>query len=60
MKIYVSQKGTGHLAVYNTTPQSFIIKFSYLLTQQLWGLSLNFDWMNIKLDLQTFQPLNVI
>ena len=39
------REGEGHLAVYYTSPQSFIIKFSYSLALQLWGLLFNFDWL---------------
>ena len=39
------QGGKGHLAVYCTSLQSFIIMFSYSLAYKLWGLLLNFDWL---------------
>ena len=37
------QGGRGHLPVYYTSPQSFMITFYYSLVKQLWGLLLNFD-----------------
>ena len=40
-----NQGGRGHWTVYYTSPQSFIVKFSYSLAQQLWELLLNFDWL---------------
>ena len=43
LKIYCIQRKRGQWAVYYTSPQSFIITFSYLLAQQLWGLLLNYD-----------------
>ena len=33
----------GAMEVYYTSPQSFMITFSYRLAQQLWGLLLNLD-----------------
>ena len=39
-----NQGGRGHWAVYYTSPQTFILLFSYSLAQQIWGLLLNFDW----------------
>ena len=41
--VVLLQGGRGHWAVYFTSPQSFLITFSYSLAQQLWGLLLNFD-----------------
>ena len=35
--------GRGHWAVYYSSPESFIITFSHVLAQHLWGLLLNFD-----------------
>ena len=52
----IKGEGRGHWAVYYTSPQSFIIAFSYLLAQQLRGLSLNFGNLSVK----TFQPLIVL
>ena len=43
-----------------TSPQSFIIKFSYSLAQQLWGLLMNLIGWFIKLSVQTLQQLIVI
>ena len=48
------QGGRGHCAVYFTSPQSFIIIFSYSVFQQLWELLLNFECV------KTFQLLIVI
>ena len=45
------QDGKGQWAIFYTSPQSFIITFSFSLAEQLWGLLLNFDWL--------FQPLIV-
>ena len=55
------QGGRGHWTVHYTSPQSFIVKFSYLSAGQLWGLllSLLVD-LFIQLSVQTFQPLIVI
>ena len=44
-KMWNTQGGRGHWAVYYASPQSFIIMFSYLLAQQLLGLLLNFNWL---------------
>ena len=57
----IMQGGRVHSAVYFTSPQRFIITFSYSLTLQLWRLSLNLIgcWV-MKLIVQTFQPLTVI
>ena len=41
----VNQGGMGHCAVYYTSPQRFVITFSCMLAQQLWGLSLDFNWL---------------
>ncbi len=38
------QRGREYWAVYLTSPQSFIIAFSYLLALQHLGILLNFDW----------------
>ena len=35
--ILIREEG-GHWAVYYTSSQSFIIKFSYSLAEKLWGL----------------------
>ena len=35
----------GEFFLDSISPQSFIITFSFLLAQQLWGLFLNFDWL---------------
>ena len=37
--------GSGHWAVYYTSPKIFITTFSYSFGQQLWGIVLNFDWL---------------
>ena len=39
----IFQAGSGHWAVYYTSPQSLIITFSYSLIS--WGFLLNFDWL---------------
>ena len=57
------QGGRGQWVVYYTSPQSFMIVFSYSIAQQLWGLLLKFDWLVgwfIKFSVKTFQPLIVI
>ncbi len=41
----LNREGEGHWVVYYTSPQRFIITFSYSLPQQLWELLLNFFWM---------------
>ena len=41
--IMIYQGGRGHWAVYYTSPQIFLLKFSYSLAFQLWGLLTNFD-----------------
>ena len=41
---YVFLREGGETAYY-ISPKSFLIMFSYLLTEQLWGLSLIFDWL---------------
>ena len=51
-----TQGGRGHWTVYYTSPQSFMIMFSYSLTLQLWELSILIVRF-IKLSVQTFQPL---
>ena len=38
-----NQEGRGQWAVYYTSPQSFILTFSYSFVYQLWGISLRFD-----------------
>ena len=38
LKTSQMQGGKGHWAVYNTSPQSLIIMFSYSLAYQPWGL----------------------
>ena len=38
LQLWSIQGGRAHCAVYFTSPQSFIITFSYLLAEQLWGL----------------------
>ena len=43
------------MAVYYTSPESFIISYCFSSVKQLWGLLLNFDWL-----VQTFEPLIVI
>ena len=49
--IGVYQGGSGHWAGYSTGPHCFIIMFSYSkLTQQLWGLTFNFDWLVHKVE----------
>ncbi len=57
---HIHQGGRGHWAVYYTSLQSSIIKFSNLLAYQLWGHFIEFwlvqGWFN-KLSVQTFQPL---
>ena len=61
MYVMAMQAGrVGHCAVYYTSPQSFIITFSYSLTEQLWGLLLHLIGWLIKLSVQTFQPIIVI
>ena len=42
--------GRGHWAVYYTSPQSFIITFSYSLAYQPWGLLCNFEWMVLLVE----------
>ena len=51
--------GTGHWAVYYTSPESFILTFSYSLASKLLGLLLNFDLFPM-LSVQMLQPLIVI
>ena len=41
----IGQRGRGQWNVYYTSPQSFLITFSYSIAQQLWGLLLNFFWL---------------
>ena len=41
--IMIYQGGRRHWAVYYTSPQIFLLKFSYSLAFQLWGLLMNFD-----------------
>ena len=50
------QVGRRHLAVYYTSPQSFMKTFTYSLAQQLWEFFLNLNWF-IKLSVQTFQQI---
>ena len=50
----------GQWAVYSTSPQSFIITFSYSLAWQLWGLLCILIGWFIKLSAQTIQPLILI
>ena len=40
-----AQAGRGHLAVYSTSPQSFIITILIGLLNNFLGLILNFDWL---------------
>ena len=54
------QGGRGHWSVYYTSPQSFIIKVSYSLAYQLWGLKRILIGWFIELSVQTLQPLIVI
>ena len=44
-KFVKTRKGWGHWAVYSTSPKSFITMFLYSLAQQLWGITLKFDWL---------------
>ena len=50
------QGGRGHWAVYYTSPQNFILTFSYSLARQLWGLGCG---CFIKSRVRTFQLLIV-
>ena len=43
--IDLNQGGFGQWAVYYTSPQSFILTFSYSLPLQNLGLLLHFDWL---------------
>ena len=54
------QGGRGHCTVYYTSPQSFMITFSFWLAEQLWGLLMNLIGCFIQLNVQMFQLLNVI
>ena len=54
------QGGRGHWAVYFTSPQSFIVTFSFSLAKQLWGFLLNFDWLVFEVECPNFQPVIVI
>ncbi len=43
------QGGRGHWAVYETSPQSLIIMFSYSFAQQFWGLLFNLIYFSLCL-----------
>ena len=43
--IYSENISEGNRNVYYTSPQNFIITYTNSFAQQLWGLSLNFDWL---------------
>ena len=46
LQIYVfCKEGRGNLELYNPSPQSFKITFSYSLYQQLRGIYNDFDWL---------------
>ena len=57
-KCYHSVTERGQWAVFHTSPQSFIVKFSYLLAQQLWGLLLNFDWLVYEVECPNVSTIN--
>ena len=58
-KLYscLAERERGQWAVYYTSPQSFIITFSYSLAYQLWGLYWILICWFIKLSVQVFQPI---
>ena len=43
-KFSYNQGGRGHLAVFYTSPLSFLKSIFLFVGLQLWGLLLNFDW----------------
>ena len=57
---YAFAENNETLFIIPTSPQSFIITFPYSLTQQLWELELNFDWLVKEVECPKFQPLIVI
>ena len=50
----------GQWAVYNTSPQSFIVTLSDSLAKPLWGLLFNFDWLVRLVECSNFQILILI
>ena len=48
IKFIFLQGGRGDWAAYYTSPQSFMIRFSWSLALQLWGLSFSFNGWFIK------------
>ena len=53
-----NQGSRGQWAVYYTSPQSFILTFSYRLAQQIWGLLMNFDWLVHKAECPNVSTTN--
>ena len=49
---FLSQRERGQWTVYNTSPQSFIITFSYSLT------SVNFEWLFHLFECSNFSTTN--